>query len=239
MDKPDCLNIYQKLAKIRKPVEVIQKNKSGFGYKYVTEDVILAKITGLMNSLGVSLIPKIKPSTTKVEPYSYKKTKARKDGSIYEENVNEILVHSDMEFEWVNNDNPEDKIPVSWTFVGQQSDASQAFGSGLTYATRYFLLKFFNVATSDDDPDHWRSMQKEAEATEDKEIASKINENITAYINSYLETHMDKKQDVIKIIKKYAKENGKSTANYNVITNPEISSQLFDEIKNTFKMEEQ
>lgn len=237
MDKPDCLNIYQKLAKIRKPVEVIQKNKSGFGYKYVTEDVILAKITGLMNSLGVSLIPKIKPSTTKVEPYSYKKTKTRKDGSIYEENVNEILVHSDMEFEWVNNDNPEDRIPVSWTFVGQQSDASQAFGSGLTYATRYFLLKFFNVATSDDDPDHWRSMQREAEATEDKEIASKINENITAYINSYLETHIDKKQDIVKIIKKYAKDNGKSTANYNVITNPEISSQLFDEIKNTFKME--
>ena len=31
-------NIYQKLAKVRKQVEVIRKNKSGYGYKYVTED---------------------------------------------------------------------------------------------------------------------------------------------------------------------------------------------------------
>ena len=37
------MNIYQKLARIRKQVEVIQKNKSGYGYKYVSEDEILAK----------------------------------------------------------------------------------------------------------------------------------------------------------------------------------------------------
>lgn len=30
------MNIYQKLARIRKQVEVIQKNKSGYGYKYVS-----------------------------------------------------------------------------------------------------------------------------------------------------------------------------------------------------------
>ncbi len=38
------MNIYQKLAKIRKQVEVIQRNKSGYGYKYVSEDEILAKM---------------------------------------------------------------------------------------------------------------------------------------------------------------------------------------------------
>lgn len=40
------LNIYQKLAKIRKQVEVIQRNKKGYGYTYVSEDEILAKISG-------------------------------------------------------------------------------------------------------------------------------------------------------------------------------------------------
>ena len=30
------MNIYQKLAKIRKQVEVIQRNKAGYGYKYVS-----------------------------------------------------------------------------------------------------------------------------------------------------------------------------------------------------------
>lgn len=51
------MNIYQKLARIRKQVEVIQKNKSGYGYKYVSEDEILAKISVFMDKYGLSLIP--------------------------------------------------------------------------------------------------------------------------------------------------------------------------------------
>ena len=42
------LNIYQKLAKIREQVEVMRKNKSGYGYTYVSEDEILAKIQVFM-----------------------------------------------------------------------------------------------------------------------------------------------------------------------------------------------
>ncbi len=148
------MNIYQKLAKIRKPVEIIQKNKSGYGYRYVTEDLILAKITSLMDKLGVSLVPNIVAGSTMVSPYSYAKTKAAKNGDVYQEQVNEILVKADMEWHWVNNENPEDRIIVPWTLVGQQRDASQAFGSGLSYSSRYFMLKYFNVATSDDDPDN-------------------------------------------------------------------------------------
>lgn len=55
----EVLNIYQKLAKIRKPVEVIKKNRKGYGYTYVDEEEILSKITGLMGKYGVSLIPNI------------------------------------------------------------------------------------------------------------------------------------------------------------------------------------
>ena len=145
-------NIYQKLAKVRKQVEVIRKNKSGYGYKYVTEDEILAKISVFMDKYHLSLVPSIQSGTTRVEPYTYKKTKTTGKGEFYEENNNEILVSADMTWSWVNNDNPEERIDVSWALVGQQGDASQAFGSGLTYSSRYFLLKYFNIATPDDDP---------------------------------------------------------------------------------------
>lgn len=47
------INLYQKLAKIRKMAEVIQKNKKGYGYTYVSEDVILAKVTAGMEKYGV------------------------------------------------------------------------------------------------------------------------------------------------------------------------------------------
>lgn len=160
-------NIYQKLAKVRKQVEVIRKNKSGYGYKYVTEDEILAKISVFMDKYHLSLVPSIQSGTTRVEPYTYKKTKTTGKGEFYEENNNEILVSADMTWSWVNNDNPEERIDVSWALVGQQSDASQAFGSGLTYSSRYFLLKYFNIATPDDDPDNFRSKQRAAEAAED------------------------------------------------------------------------
>ena len=60
------LNIYEKLAKIRKNVEVLQKNASGYGYKYVSEDLILEKITGLMDRYGLSLIPSIVQGSTAV-----------------------------------------------------------------------------------------------------------------------------------------------------------------------------
>lgn len=142
-----------------------------------------------MDKYGVSLIPNLVHDSTKVVPYSYTKTKTTKDGKVFEEKVNEILVSADMEWHWVNNDNPDDRVIVPWALVGQQSDASQAFGSGLSYSSRYFMLKYFNVATSDEDPDNWRSIQREAEEVEGKEIAKSIIERVHAMVSEHIETH--------------------------------------------------
>lgn len=226
------LNIYQKLAEIGKPVEVLQKNKAGYGYKYVTDDVILASIKGAMRKHGVSLIPMIVPHTTGVTPYAYEKTKAAKNGSVYTEKVNEVLVSCDMEWHWVNNANPEDRIVVPWAMVGQQTDASQAFGSGLTYSSRYFLLKYFNVSTTEDDPDNWRAKKKAAEEQEEKEAAAQIVELIHSLVTAHLTDHPDDKQKVVETIKKYAVDKaGKPSGNYNNITNPVAAATLLEELQ--------
>ena len=218
----------------------MQKNIDGYGYKYVTEDVILSKITGLMDKLGVSLVPNIVGGTTSVEPYSYTKTKSTRDGKIYEDRVNEILVHCDMEWHWVNNDKPDDRVIVPWAMVGQQSDASQAFGSGLSYASRYFMLKYFNVATSDDDPDNWRSEQKRAENSENREIAEQIIEQVHELVVSYLEVKPDDKSAVATVIKKYAKgKNGKASANYYDIEDPVVAGKLLNEITEKFSIDKE
>lgn len=74
--------------------------------------------------------------------------------------------------------------------VGQQGDASQAFGSGLTYANRYFMLKFFQIATPDDDPDNWRSKKEEAEQEAEmaivRPIITKIDDHVKTYLNANL-----------------------------------------------------
>lgn len=233
----ETLNIYQKLAKIRKPVEVLKKNKSGFNYNYVTEDLILAKITGLMEKLGVSLIPCIVPKTTVVAPYHYTKTKVLKDGRVLNEEVNEILVSADMEWHWINDENPQDKIVVPWTMVGQQSDASQAFGSGLSYSSRYFMLKYFNVATSDDDPDNWRQIQAEAANAENREVVMEILNQVHSIVGAYIEKHPDSKAEIAGVVKQFAKgKNGKPSADYFTITDPKTASELLNKVTEKYSV---
>lgn len=169
------LNIYQKLAKIRESVEVMQRNSKAYGYSYVSDVDLLAKISVGMKEYHVSLIPQIVPGTTVVDKYEYTKTKSGKTEPVYE-----ILTKAEMLFTWVNDDNPEEKIEIPWVLVGQQSDGSQAFGSGLTYSYRYFLLKYFGVATPNDDPDNWRSKQKAAEDEIDQRARAEANKEIEA-----------------------------------------------------------
>lgn len=227
------LNIYQKLAKIRKQVEVIQRNKKGYGYTYVSEDEILAKISGFMDKYNLSLIPSVIHSSAVVTPYHTKKTKSTNKGEIYEENVNEVLVSADMVFTWVNNENPNERVDVPWILVGHQSDGSQSFGSGLSYAMRYFLLKFFNIATPDDDPDKWRSKQKAAGAAEDKMIAEEIIASFDTMVKEFLASNQDKTEEVKKFVAKYVKG-----GNYFAITESVLASKLLADFKETFKIKE-
>lgn len=227
------LNIYQKLAKIRKQVEVIQRNKKGYGYTYVSEDEILAKISGFMDKYSLSLIPSVIHSSAVVTPYHTKKTKSTNKGEIYEENVNEVLVSADMVFTWVNNENPNERVDVPWILVGHQSDGSQSFGSGLSYAMRYFLLKFFNIATPDDDPDKWRSKQRAAGAAEDKMIAEEIIASFDTMVKEFLASNQDKTEEVKKFVAKYVKG-----GNYFAITESVLASKLLADFKETFKIKE-
>lgn len=229
----EALNLYQKLAKIRKQVEVLKKNKSGFNYKYVTDEEILARVTAFMDKYDISLIPGIVQGTTKHEQYHYIKTKIDKASKQpYEEHNNEIIVQADMTYTWINNINPEERVEVPWTAIGQQSDASQALGSGLTYSMRYFLLKYFNIATPEDDVDNWRSKQRAAEAAEDRTLAEQIIKQLDESIKGFLGDNPKESENVKKLVTKYVK-NG----NYFAITESALASKLLAEFNTTFTKE--
>lgn len=233
-NKPVELNLYQKLAKIKKSVEVLQKDKAGYGYQYVTDVLILSKISGLMDNLHVSLIPSVVPGTMQVTQYSYVKTKMNKrTNEMYEEQNAEILTQAEMIYTWINNDNPEERIDIPWIMVGQQADASQSFGSGLTYTYRYFLLKFFGVATVEDDPDTWRSSQKEAAEAENKEAAAVLIAEVDALTKQYLADHPDDRDDIMKFMSRYVKG-----GNYNKIVEPVMAMKLLNDFKAAYMPEQ-
>lgn len=226
------LNIYQKLAKIRKMTEVIVKNKKGFNYKYTSIDEILARVTAGMDKYNVSLIPTFVAGTEEVVPNIYNKIKYDKAGNKIEETVVENIARARMEYKWVNNDNPEDFIVVPWYIIGSQTDPAQALGSGMTYGLRQFLTQYFQIATPENDVDHWRSTQLEAEAQEATQAAEAIIENVHKMVTGHLESAPDSRNDILNIIKKHTKAvNGKATANYYDIKDPVAAEKLLEEVK--------
>lgn len=223
------LNLVQKLAKIRAISDVVSKEKRGYNYSYADITTILANITAGMKKYGVSLIPSVVPGTSEVVQNVVVNTKFDKTGKAYDNTVTEMLVKAEMVFKWVNDEDPTDTIEVPWFVTGSQTDPSQAFGSGLTYCTRYFLCNYFQIAQSDSDVDTYRSKQKAAEASEEKAIAEGIIEQFDVILKQFLADNPTKTDEVKKFISKFAKN-----ANYLAIKEPALASKLLEDFKNTY-----
>lgn len=217
-------NLYEKLADIGESVKVLKKDKSGFGYKYVEEADILARIQGGMREKKVSLVPRIIPDTTHWNPRDFVKDVTDKSGTRYEAKVRDIVVDGQMMFTWVNNEDPEETIEVPWYFVGQQGDASQAYGSALTYASRYFLLRYFNIATSND-PDALIAKKKAEEAAKEKKILDDLVAQIRDKLNAAAAADEKAIPKLQEIVKKHA-----GTQELKKITDPAVAAALLAEL---------
>lgn len=161
------MSLDTKLQELKKLVCIMQKDSEGHGYKYVSEESILLELNQKMIELNLKLTPSIVANTIFSEVVNYSNAKGQPK--------TDVLVRGDMIFTWKDIETGETEI-VPWAMVGQQSDASQSLGSGLTYANRYFLLKYFNIATSNDDPDKIKS---EIAAKEERQKLSASQTKIT------------------------------------------------------------
>ena len=225
------MDLLSKLSEIRKMVEVVQKDQSGFNYKYTSITEILAKLSAGMKKYRVLLTPQVVPGTAKVESYTYTKIRPGKNGSApIVETITEFLATAQMEYIWCDLDSQE-KLSIPWVISGSQSDPSQAFGSALTYGLRYFLTQFFQVAQPTDDPDYWRSKQKEAEAEEDKAQAKSIVDSVHKLVTEHLEKVSGDKPKIAELVKQYAKDKtGKPSTNYYTITDPVVAAKLYEAV---------
>lgn len=167
----------EKILKLKEIVNIMQKDGEGHGYKFVTEEQILLKLNDKMIELKVKLTPRFVKETLFSEVVNYKNAKGQEK--------TDILVRSEMEYVWKDIESGEEEI-VPWGLLGQQADGSQALGSGLTYSNRYFLLKYFNVATSEDDPDKIRSeIAAEEERKKLSATQTKIKKTFEKAISKY------------------------------------------------------
>ena len=170
-------NLSQKLFEIKEEISIMKKNQEGHGYTFVDEESLLLKINNKMRELNLRLIPNFVPGTMKLDTINYKNAKGQ--------DKTDILVSCEMKYTWSDIETGEKEIN-DWIMVGQQADGSQAMGSGLTYSNRYFLLKYFNVATSQDDPDAIRSkMAKEEEQKKISPVQTKVKSLFAKMVKKY------------------------------------------------------
>ena len=224
------LNLIQKLAKIRDIADVAVKDKKGYNYSYADITQILAKVKAGMKKYGISLIPMITPGTSEVSQVTTVNSKFDKKGTPYEQKTTEMLYKADMVFRWVNDSNPADYIDVPWAITGSQADPSQAFGSAMTYCTRYFLTNYLQIAqAAAEDVDAYRSRQKEAEVSEDKAIAEEIIRNFDVQFREYIADHKDKVEELKAFVQRYVKN-----ADYFKIREPRLAAKLLEDFQNTY-----
>lgn len=147
--KAEKITLLQKLHNIQQQVNGLAKDKKAFSYSYTTGEKILSEIKPLMNEMGLMLIPSI--NSTEVTRQDYQSKNGVKS---------ENTIKLDMTMTWVDSTSGE-TLPIPWGAVGQ-NDWDKGFGSALTYSSRYFLLRFFNIATDKDDIDN-PEMRKQIE----------------------------------------------------------------------------
>jgi len=153
------LNLYQKLLHIQTKINGLGKDKSTYNYKYVTGDKVLGEIKPLMNELGLIL----KQEVISIE-------NSRQDYNTKSGAKSEILSKVMMQFTWI--DCATGEKDVNSFGANGQNDWEKGLGSALTYAERYFLLKYFHIATDEDDIDNdQRKTSKPLSLSEQLEIA--------------------------------------------------------------------
>jgi len=170
-------NIFSKLLEVKRKVPSISKNAEGFNFKYANPSQVLGTLNPLLNEAGILLKTEV-INVEKERVFTKKKSiKYYLNGSQVEEviDVYETLFHLDFRFTWIDIDTGE-KDENLFSASGMNSD-DKGLGSALTYGERYFMLKYFNIPTDEDDPDHLSNAQngvkKESDPVQAKEWLTK------------------------------------------------------------------
>ena len=159
------MNIYQKLLTIQKKINGLGKDKQAQTYRYVTGDKVLGEIKPLMNDLGLLLKQEIISIENTRQDYATKNNP----------NKSEINSKVMMRFTWVDSETGERDENLFG--ANGQNDWDKGVGSALTYGERYFLLKYFHIATDEDDIDNPERKQQEQQVERKKILLEKDSDN--------------------------------------------------------------
>lgn len=129
-----------KLAVLQSAVRGLGKDTKGNSYEYVSGSKVLDAVRPRMDELGLLLVQEVEDIRNERVDYS------TRNGA-----KSEMFTSVSMVFTWIDTESGE-KLPVRFAANGCNG-WDKGLGSALTYGERYFLLKFFHIATDEDDVD--------------------------------------------------------------------------------------
>lgn len=138
--------VYAKILELQKAVKALKKDSKSYNFEYLSGDKLFEVVRPKMDELGLLLLPDVVKVESTPTTYAAWDNKLK---SLVQKTEN--LVALDINFTWVDVESGE-TVVQHWHGTGQNG-FDKSFGSALTYAERYFLLKTFHIATNKDDVD--------------------------------------------------------------------------------------
>lgn len=149
------MKLYGKLHKIQEQIKGLSKDKKSHNYDYVTGNKLLSFIKPLMDEHKLLLKQEILSIDNTRQDYKvWDKWAKDSSGKVVGawKDKNEIFSKVMMKFTWVDVETGEKDENLFG--ANGQNDWEKGLGSALTYAERYFLLKYFHIPTDKDDIDN-------------------------------------------------------------------------------------
>lgn len=138
------MNIYQRINEVRKAITYIQKDKSvsagpAGSYRAVTHDAVTGMIRQHLVEHGVIIAPTL--------IYSVFHPK--------EEGAKQRLYSASYDVRFINMDAPDECVTIRIE-AHALDNGDKAPGKAISYATKYAILKLFNIETGEDEESRYQ-----------------------------------------------------------------------------------
>ena len=138
------MSVFKKLQAVQAATRSLAANAEGqtgaARYNYVSGAKLLSVIRPLMDKQGLLLSQEVKEITN--TPITYITKSGEKT---------EMFTCLHIQFTWIDAD--DGSTLVNDFYANGMNAWDKGLGSALTYAERYYLMKFFHIATDEDDVD--------------------------------------------------------------------------------------
>lgn len=174
------MSIYKKLHQIQTKIKGLGKDSKSFQYGYVSGAKVLEFVRPLMDEYGLILKQEILSINNTRQDYStvgkkWEEINGQNKQVEYDKPKSEILSKVMMRFTWVDVETGEKDENLFG--ANGQNDWEKGLGSALTYAERYFLLKFFHIPTDEDDIDNELRKKVEDEKPQNNTSSNQNSQN--------------------------------------------------------------